>query len=116
LHRTISIYSQAGYTDEIYLAFDILSGNDVVIKLKRVEEMVHTLDNKFHIYTKLKGGTGIPQVHWFGTETGFDAMAVNRLGQSLEDLFVQCHSKFMIKTVLLLAGQLVSEFDFCDHD
>jgi len=34
------------------------------------------------------------------------------LGKSLEDLFVQCCFKFMIKTVLLLARQLVSEFDF----
>jgi len=67
--------------------------------------MVHTLDNEFHIYTKLKGGTGIPWVHWFGylgTETSFDVMAVDCLSQSLEDLFVQCHSKFTIKTVLLL--------------
>jgi len=78
--------------------------------------MVHTLDNEFHIYTKLKGGTSIPWVYWFGMETGFDVMAVDRLGQSLEDLFVQYHSKFMIKTVLLLAGQLVSEFNFWDQD
>ena len=112
MHRTVSFYSQAGYTDEVYFAYDILSGNDIVIKLERVEEMVHTLDNEYHIYTKLKGGTGIPRVHWFGTETGFDAMALDRLGQSLDDLFVQCRSKFTIKTVLLLGGQLVSEFDF----
>jgi len=111
LHR-VSFYSQAGYTDEIYLAHDIISGNDIIIKLERVEEMVHTLDNKFHVYTKLKGGTGIPRIHWFGMEYGFDAMAVDRLGKSLEDLFVQCRFKFMIKTVSLLAGQLVSEFDF----
>ena len=82
------------------------------MKLERVGERVPTLGNEFYIYTKLKGGTGIPRAHWFGTESGFNAMAVDCLGQSLEDLFVQCRSKFTIKTVLLLAGQLVSEFDF----
>jgi len=100
------------YTDELYFAHDILSGNDVVIKLEQVDGTVHTVEDKFHVYTKLKGGTGIPCAHWFGTEASFDAMAVDRLGQSLEDLFAQCHFKFTIKTVLLLARQLVSELDF----
>ena len=101
-----------GYTDEIYLAHDILSRNDVVIKLELVEGNAHSLGDEFDIYRRLKGGTGIPRVHWFGTESGYDAMAVDRLGKSLEDLFVQCHFMFTTKTVLLLAGQLVSEFDF----
>jgi len=101
-----------GYTDELYFAHDILSGNDIVIKLKQVDGTVHTVEDKFHVYTKLKGGTGIPCAHWFGTEAGFDAMAVDCLSQSLEDLFAQCHFKFMIKTVLLLARQLVSELNF----
>ena len=93
----------------------ILSGNDIVIKLKQLQGNVHTLCHEFHIYTKLKGGTGVSCVHWFGTESGFDAMAVDCLGLSLEDLFIHCDFKFTIKTVLLLARQLVSEFDFCDH-
>jgi hypothetical protein len=101
-----------GYTDEIYLARDILSGNDIVLKLERVDGNIHSLSNEFDIYRKLKGGIGIPRVHWFGTEAGFDAMAVDRLGLSLEDLFIKCHFTFTIKTVLLLAGQLVSKFDF----
>jgi serine/threonine protein kinase len=55
-------------------------------------------------------------VYWFGAEAGFNAMVVDRLGQSLEDLFVQCHFQFTIKTVLLLARQLVSQFDLLGHD
>ena len=101
-----------GYTDEIYLAHDILSRNDIVIKLELVEGNIPSLGDEFDIYRKLKGGTGIPRVHWFGTEPGYNAMVVDRLGKSLGDLFVQCHFKFTTKTVLLLAGQLVSEFEF----
>ena len=101
-----------GYTDQIYLAHNILSGNDIILKLKRVNGNVHSLCNEFGIYRKLKGGTSIPCVHWFGTEAGFDVMVADHLGKSLEDLFAQCHFTFTIKTVLLLAGQLVSEFDF----
>jgi len=41
-------------------------------------------------------------------EASFYAMVVEYLGPSLEDLFVRCRFKFTVKTVLLLAGQLVS--------
>jgi hypothetical protein len=35
-------------------------------------------------------------------------MVTERLGPSLGDLFVQYHFRFTLRTVLLLAGQLVS--------
>jgi hypothetical protein len=73
-----------------------------------VEGKDRTLDHEIHVYLKLRGGIGIPCVRWFGTEGDFDAMVIDRLGPSLEDLFVQCHFRFTMKTVLLLADQLVS--------
>lgn len=81
---------------------------NVVIKLEPVEGKDHTLHHEYCVYTKLSGGTGIPCVRWFGMEAGFYAMVVEYLGSSLEDLFVRCRFKFTLKTVLLLAGQLVS--------
>ena len=73
------------------------------------------LAHEFRVYEKLGGGPGIPRVHWFGTEAGFDAMAIDRLGQSLEDLFVHCEFRFSNKTVSLLACQLVSGLDSLSH-
>jgi hypothetical protein len=67
-----------------------------------------TLDHEFRVYATLRKAIGIPHAHWFGTEAGFDVMVIERLGPSLYDLFVQCHFRFSLKTVLLLAGQLVS--------
>jgi hypothetical protein len=61
------------------------------------------------MYKKLGNGTGIPHVHWFGTKAGFNAMVIDYLGQSLEELFTCCHHRFSVKTVLVLARQLVSE-------
>ena len=71
----------------------------------------HTLHHEYRVYSKLSGGIGIPRVRWFGVEAGFNAMVVESLGPSLEDLFVRCRFKFTTKTVLLLAEQLVSPFD-----
>lgn len=111
LRRTSFIWLTDLWTDEIHLAHDVLSRENVVVKLEPVEGEDHTLEHEYCVYTKLKGlrgGTGIPRVHWFGIEDGFYAMVVESLGPSLEDLFVRCRFKFTVKTVLLLAGQLVS--------
>lgn len=61
---------------------------------------------------KLSKGIGIPRALWFGTESGFDALVIERLGPSLDDLFVQHNLRFSLKTVLLLASQLVSSNTF----
>jgi hypothetical protein len=96
------------YAGDIYLACDILSGQHIILKLESLNNNYQTLEHEFHVYCKLQGGIGIPQVYWFGTECGFNAMAMNLLGHSLEDLFTQCHFRFSVKTISLLGRQLVS--------
>jgi hypothetical protein len=85
-----------------------LSEERVVVKLESEKGKNHTLDHEFGVYTKLRNGIGIPRAHWFGAEAGFDVLVIERLGANLSDLFVQCHFRFSLKTVLLLASQLVS--------
>lgn len=51
---------------------------------------------------------GIPIIKWCGTEGDYNVLVMELLGPSLEDLFNFCNRKFSIKTVLLLADQMVS--------
>ena len=51
---------------------------------------------------------GIPRIRWCGTEGEYNVLVMELLGPSLEDLFNFCNRKFSIKTVLLLADQMVS--------
>jgi hypothetical protein len=81
---------------------------EVVIKLEPVNSKHHTLEHEFGVYKKLGRGAGIPHVRWFGSENGFNAMAMDALGQSLDGLFIHCCFRFSTKTVVLLACQLVS--------
>jgi serine/threonine protein kinase len=59
------------------------------------------------LYRTLEGGSGIPRIRWFGVDGTENALVMDLLGPSLEDLFVYCGRKFSPKTVLMLADQMV---------
>jgi serine/threonine protein kinase len=60
----------------------------------------------------MQGGVGIPLIKWCGAEGDYNVLVMDLLGPSLEDLFNFCSRKFSLKTVLLLADQMVSRIDF----
>jgi hypothetical protein len=92
---------------EVFLACNILTVQDVMIKLEPLKASQHLLEHEYQVYKKLSRGIGIPHIHWFGTEGGFNMMVLDCLGQLLEDLFACCHFKFTVQTILVLAKQLV---------
>lgn len=92
---------------DIYLGINIISGEEVAIKLESVKAKHPQLEYESKVLKTLAGGVGVPFVRWFGTECDYNAMVIDLLGPSLEDLFNFCNRKFSLKTVLLLADQLV---------
>lgn len=92
------------------LGTNIISGEEIAIKLESVKAKHPQLEYEARVYKHLAGGVGIPFVRWFGTECDYNAMVLDLLGPSLEDLFNFCNRKFSLKTVLLLADQLVRLF------
>ena len=46
-------------------------------------------------------------MRWFGVEGDYNVLVMDLLGPSLEDLFNFCNRKLSLKTVLMLADQMV---------
>ncbi|TRY68791.1 hypothetical protein TCAL_08901 [Tigriopus californicus] len=101
-----------GSFGDIYLAINIQTGEEVAIKLEQAKAKHPQLHIECKFYKVLQGGVGIPQVLHYGKEGDYRVMVMELLGPSLEDLFNFCQRKFSLKTVLLLADQMVSRIEF----
>ncbi|KMZ58754.1 Casein kinase I-like [Zostera marina] len=101
-----------GSFGEIYLGTNLQNNEDVAIKLESVKTKHPQLLYESKLYKLLQGGTGIPNVKWFGVEGDYNVLVMDLLGPSLEDLFNFCSRKLSLKTVLMLADQMINRIDF----
>ena len=106
-----SLLTTCATPGSVYQGVHTIAGKEVAIKLESVKAKHPQLEYESKVYKTLAGGVGVPFVRWFGTECDYNAMVIDLLGPSLEDLFNFCHRKFSLKTVLLLADQLVRHLD-----
>ncbi|XP_017190669.1 casein kinase 1-like protein 6 isoform X1 [Malus domestica] len=102
----------SGSFGELYLGVNVQTGEEVAVKLEPVKTKHPQLHYESKLYLLLQGGTGIPHLKWFGVEVDYNIMVIDLLGPSLEDLFNYCNRKFTLKTVLMLADQLINRVEY----
>lgn len=102
----------SGSFGDIYLGTSIATAEEVAIKLECVKTKHPQLHIEAKFYKMMQGGVGIPTIKWCGTEGDYNVLVMELLGPSLEDLFNFCERKFSLKTVLLLADQLISRIEY----
>lgn len=105
----------SGSFGDIYLGTNISTGEEVAIKLECIKTRHPQLHIESKIYKLMQGGVGIPQMKWCGSEGDYNVMVMELLGPSLEDLFNFCSRRFSLKTVLLLADQLIGRIDYIHY-
>jgi casein kinase 1 len=105
----------SGSFGDIYQGTNIQTGDMVAIKMEPVKSRHPQLLYESRLYKILNSnGTavGVPSVKWYGIEGDYNVMVIDLLGPSLEDLFTFCGRKFGLKTVLMLADQMISRVEF----
>lgn len=88
----------------------MMQGGGKLIQIHRSTQLEYIeVADKAWIFTNLSYiAVGIPTIKWCGSEGDYNVMVMELLGPSLEDLFNFCSRRFTLKTVLLLADQMVS--------
>jgi serine/threonine protein kinase len=96
----------AGAFGEIYEGSDIFGGGEVAIKLEHCTIKYPQLLFEAKLLKTLPG-QGLPQMFWFGVAGEYNTMVMELLGQNLEDLFNFCTRNFTLKTILLIACEML---------
>ena len=93
----------------IYKGTNVLSGEKVTIKLEHVNANTNPqLSREMRECQQMKNCKGIPSVKFYGIESDYYVVVIDLLGPSLKDLFEFCDKTFSLKTILMIAVQMVS--------
>eukprot|EP00002_Diphylleia_rotans_P023381 TRINITY_DN459_c1_g1_i3.p1 TRINITY_DN459_c1_g1~~TRINITY_DN459_c1_g1_i3.p1 ORF type:complete len:272 (+),score=31.10 TRINITY_DN459_c1_g1_i3:609-1424(+) len=88
------------------------NNEEVAVKVESADTRYPQLEYEYRLYRILCGGTGVPYVKFYGTENSHNFLVMDLLGPSLEDLFNCCGRRFSLKTVLMLAEQLLIRVEY----
>ncbi|XP_054977037.1 casein kinase I-like [Sorex araneus] len=102
----------SGSFGDVYHAINITSGEEVAVKLESQTTKHPQLLYESKLYRLLQGGVGIPRMWWFGQDKQYNILVIDLLGPSLEDLFNLCSRKFSMKTILMLADQMICRLEY----
>ncbi|KAG0764980.1 hypothetical protein G6F33_002109 [Rhizopus arrhizus] len=92
----------------IYEGINLMNNQQVAIKFESRKSDAPQLRDEYRTYKVLAGLPGIPGAYYFGQEGLHSILVIDLLGPSLEDLFDMCSRKFSIKTVAMLAKQMIT--------
>eukprot|EP00928_Gymnodinium_smaydae_P036035 TRINITY_DN25245_c2_g1_i1.p1 TRINITY_DN25245_c2_g1~~TRINITY_DN25245_c2_g1_i1.p1 ORF type:complete len:424 (+),score=62.53 TRINITY_DN25245_c2_g1_i1:50-1273(+) len=102
----------SGSFGDIYVVVNGQTGEELAVKLEKASANHPMLLYEAKLLKHIQGVTGIATVHCSGEDSGFNYMVMELLGPSLEDYFNMCKRKFSLKTLLMLADQMLYRIEY----
>jgi casein kinase 1 len=102
----------SGSFGDIYFAVNTQTGEELAVKLESTKSKHPQLMYEAKLLKHLQGVPGIANVHYCDVEGDYNVMVMDLLGPSLEDLFNICNRKLSLKTVLMIADQMLYRIEY----
>jgi len=102
----------SGSFGEIYFVVDTQTGEELAVKLESSKSKYPMLAFEAKLLKHLQGAPGFAKVHYSDVDGDYNVMVMDLLGPSLEDLFNMCHRRFSLKTVVMIAEQMLYRIEY----
>ncbi|KAG2034635.1 kinase-like domain-containing protein [Suillus americanus] len=96
-------------------AFHVLTGSEVAVKMEIPADAPTApvvLPYEVLVYGLLRGHPGIPSCKWSGTKGGAHFLVLDQVGANLEQLRRVCRGELSLKTVVMLAVEMLDRIEF----
>eukprot|EP00928_Gymnodinium_smaydae_P080235 TRINITY_DN63985_c0_g1_i1.p1 TRINITY_DN63985_c0_g1~~TRINITY_DN63985_c0_g1_i1.p1 ORF type:complete len:344 (+),score=33.07 TRINITY_DN63985_c0_g1_i1:46-1032(+) len=101
----------SGSCGHVYKGINLETGADVAIKFESVKAGHLRLMHEAKVCKLFANSVGLPIVHWYGVEGDYNVVVFDLLGPSLQDLLDYSGGRFSLKTVLMLADQMIARIE-----
>ncbi|KAG1717675.1 hypothetical protein EDB19DRAFT_1183752 [Suillus lakei] len=102
-------------TGTVSSAFHVLTGSEVAVKMEIPSDTPTApvvLPYEALVYDMLRGYPGIPSCKWSGMKGGAHFLVLDRVGANLEQLRRVCRGELSLKTVVILAVEMLDRIEF----
>lgn len=101
----------SGSFGTVYKAINIKNNNYIAIKVENNSKKPR-LKHEIKLYKLLENHKGIPKIYSYEKIGNKEILSMEYLGPSLDDLYKFCHYKFSLKTVSMIALQIIDRIEF----
>ena len=106
----------AGSFGSVYKAIDIDKNQYVAVKVESKSSDKKRLAHEINMYNNFVSSKFIPKIIWYGSESNYNFLVMEHMGNSLEKLFEQHNKKLSLKTIIMLTIDLLKVLQYTHNN